>query len=106
MRIVAAIANKYSPPLSSGIAEEDQALAMKMLHLSRQANNMRIRVETEGWDKRSFSWKKLDTSDVALDFPKFTEEEIRNLTLGTYQVKMAKAYTHEHLQVKTIYFQT
>lgn len=40
----------------------------------------------------------MDAADVATDFPILTEEEIRNITLGTYQVKMAKAYSHEHLQ--------
>lgn len=55
-------------------------------------------MEKEGWDKRSSSWRVLDANDVASDFSILSEDEIRNITLGTYQVKMAKAYTHEHVQ--------
>uniref|UniRef100_K1RG30 Uncharacterized protein n=1 Tax=Magallana gigas TaxID=29159 RepID=K1RG30_MAGGI len=98
VRIVAALSNKYCPPLSSGAAEDDQAIASKMLYLSQKGNELRELVENEGWDRRSSLWKAMDADDVATDFPILTEEEIRNITLGTYQVKMAKAYSHEHLQ--------
>lgn len=98
VRIAAALSNKYCPPLSSGAAEDDQAIASKMLYLSQKGNELRELVENEGWDRRSSLWKAMDADDVATDFPILTEEEIRNITLGTYQVKMAKAYSHEHLQ--------
>lgn len=55
-------------------------------------------MENEGWDRRSSLWKAMDADDVATDFPILTEEEIRNITLGTFQVKMAKAYSHELLK--------
>lgn len=53
VRIVAAISNKYCPPLNSGAAEDDQAIASKMLYLSQKGNALRELVENEGWDRRS-----------------------------------------------------
>ncbi|XP_062596761.1 uncharacterized protein LOC134258244 [Saccostrea cucullata] len=97
VRIVAAISNRYCPPLSTG-TDDDQAIAMKMRHLSQKGNELRELVESEGWDRRPSQWKTLDADSVALDFPILSEDEIRNITLGTYQVKMARAYTHEHFQ--------
>ena len=40
--------------------------------------------------------KMEDTADHMQDFPRYTEEEIRALTLGVYQVKLAKSYAQEH----------
>lgn len=51
----------------------------------------------EGLDKRSGVWKKLDALDAVPDFPSMTEEELRNITIGVYQLKMAKHYTQEHM---------
>ena len=39
----------------------------------------------------------MDAADAAPDFPRYTEADIRALTLGVYQVKLAKSYTQEHL---------
>lgn len=54
-------------------------------------------MENERWE-RSTLWEVIDAVDVATDFPVLTEEELRNVTLGTYQVKMPKADEYEHLQ--------
>lgn len=99
VRIVAALSNKYCPPLSSGATEDDQAIASKMLYLSQKGNELRELVENEGWDRRSSLWKAMDADDVATDFPILTEEEIRNITLGTYQVKRLRP-THKNIYRK------
>ncbi|CAG2244312.1 unnamed protein product [Mytilus edulis] len=41
---------------------------------------------------------KIDGNDSVEDFPKLSEEDIRDITLGVYQVKLAKSYTEEHLE--------
>lgn len=76
-------------------AEDDQAIAPKMLEL-------RELVENERWE-RSTLWEVIDPVDVATDFPVLTEEELRNVTLETYQVKMPKAYSYEHLHENGAY---
>lgn len=54
-------------------------------------------VESLGLDKKSHKWTKLDEADADLDgFPRYTVHEVRELTLGVYQVKLGKNYTAEH----------
>lgn len=48
--------------------------------------------------QRSSMWKEMDAAGLSTDFPILIEEEICNITLGTYQMKMPKAYSHEQLQ--------
>ncbi|XP_062619706.1 uncharacterized protein LOC134281247 [Saccostrea cucullata] len=98
VRIVCALCNRFTSVLSSGNAEEDQAMTLKMLHLSKRTNELQEFVESNGLSNRTYSWQKIDAAGFAQDFPKLSDSEIRQLTLGVYQVKMAKAYTQEHLQ--------
>ncbi|XP_078340851.1 uncharacterized protein LOC111112081 [Crassostrea virginica] len=98
VRIVAALCNKYRPPLSVS-SEEDQELAAKMLHLSQRVNTLQERVENEGLDRRGLIWKTVDAADVAPDFPLYTENDLRQLTLGIYQLRMAQFYSQEHFDV-------
>lgn len=45
-------------------------------------------------------WTKVDADDVALEFPRYDETELRELTtLGVYQLRMARSYTQEHIDV-------
>ena len=98
VRIVAALCNKYRPPLCKA-ADDDQSLAAKMLYLSKNVNSLQTRVDEEGLDKRQLTWVKVDAVDVAPDFPRYNETEIRELTLGVYQLRMARSYTYEHIDV-------
>ncbi|XP_062619215.1 uncharacterized protein LOC134280774 [Saccostrea cucullata] len=96
VRIVAALCNKYRPPLSVS-SDEDKQLAAKMLHLSERVNTLQERVETEGLDRRGMRWTKVDAENVAPDFPCYEETELRQLTLGVYQLRMAHSYAKEHI---------
>lgn len=66
-----------------------------MLYLSRQVNTLKERVETENLDTRkSTIWKEATT---VVDFPRLSEERLRELTCGTYQLRLSKSYIQEHL---------
>ncbi|CAC5410204.1 unnamed protein product [Mytilus coruscus] len=55
----------------------------------------RKKIESENLHRiRSSSWCKIDAASV--DFPSITED-LRNLTLGVYQIKLAKSYVAEHV---------
>lgn len=54
------------------------------------------RVEGEGLDRRGMRWSKVDVENVAPDFPCYDETEVRQLTLGVYQLRMALSYAQEH----------
>ena len=76
-----------------------------MLYLSKQSNALGARVESSGLGRKVRIWESIDSNDsvhVAPDFPKMTEE-LRGLTLGVYQIKLAKLYTQEHLDEEWSY---
>ena len=95
VRIVCALCNRYRPPLSRGEEESDVVMAAKIKYLSKQSNTLQQRISDEELDKRSHKWVKMNECGLVPEFPTYTEDEIRELTLGVYQVKMAKCYSQE-----------
>ena len=67
-----------------------------MLHLSRQINTLRQRVEDENLERCSFIWKSPD--NCLADFPHLDETELRNITCGVYQLKLNSSYMQEYLE--------
>ena len=99
-RLVAAISYRYQSRLSERDKEFDTMQGCKMLYLLKQSNELKSNIESSGLIRQKKVWKPLDACDsssVATEFPKLTEDEIRSLTLGVYQLKMAKLYTQEHV---------
>ncbi|XP_062582733.1 uncharacterized protein LOC134244482 [Saccostrea cucullata] len=104
VRIVSAICNKYRCPISTGNEESDLNMAAKIRHLLAKSNLLQKEIESHGLDKKSHRWVKLDEATTDLDdFPRFTEDEVRELTLGVYQVKLAKHYSQEHTNLDGTY---
>ncbi|XP_061167465.1 uncharacterized protein LOC133176350 [Saccostrea echinata] len=87
IRIVGALCNRFTSALSSGNEEEDQATALKMLHLSKRKNELQEFVESNGsgLSNRTYSEQKIDAAGFAQDFPKLSDSEIHQLTLGVNQ---------------------
>lgn len=97
IRIVCSISNKYFPDLNvSSDSEEDVRLAAKMLYLSKQVNALKTHVEDNTLDKRSANWKTITEGDLN-DFPRLDEQQLRDLTCGTYQLKLSTSYVQEHI---------
>ncbi|KAK3096289.1 hypothetical protein FSP39_025378 [Pinctada imbricata] len=103
VRIVCALCNRYRPPLSRGEEESDVVMAAKMKYLSKHSNTLQQRISDEGLEKRSNKWVKMNECGLVPEFPTYTEDEIRELTLGVYQVKMAKCYSQEHVSEDGVY---
>ena len=95
LKTVCAICNKFMKPLVSCNEESETLLGCKMLVLSKQNNLLMENVKSNGWDKMRANWKVIN--DVSLSFPCLDEEDLRNITLGVYQLKLAKSYSEEHL---------
>ncbi|XP_061192880.1 uncharacterized protein LOC133201100 [Saccostrea echinata] len=58
IRIVCAVSNRFSPPLSlSSSREEDDAEAAKMLHLSKQVHHLKAFIEEKGLQRKTAVWK-------------------------------------------------
>lgn len=92
--IAAALCDKYLQALRTR-KDDDKAIGCKMLHLSRLNNDLQIRVQRNNLDKMRGHWQKIDAADII--FPAMTEEEIRGLAIGVYQVGLAKSYVQEHV---------
>lgn len=97
IRIIAALCNKYRPPLCRG-SPEDQTVAVKIIHLSWNANSLQTRVDEKGLDWRSMRWTKVD---VAPEFPRYDETDLREPTLGVNQLRKTRSYTQEHIAVNS-----
>lgn len=91
---VCAISNKFYPPLSTGLSAEDEVLGAKMKHLSTQVNSLKAFVEENALEWKSSKWS---TADGLEDFSKLSEEDLRNITCGTYQLKLSPSYVQEYL---------
>ncbi|GBP93237.1 hypothetical protein EVAR_68244_1 [Eumeta japonica] len=59
-------------------------------------------VEEKGWMRKKAIWTKLTDTDLQ-DFPRLTWDELRQLTIGIYQLKQSQSYTQEHLNEEGMY---
>ncbi|XP_055997806.1 uncharacterized protein LOC125683246 [Ostrea edulis] len=96
VKIVCALSNRFSPPLNKS-TEEDEAEAVKMLYLSKQVNNLKQTVEENCLNRRSIQWQAVHECDIQ-NFPTLDEEQLRDLTCGTYQLKLSRSYIQEHIE--------
>lgn len=65
--------------------------------LASKGNELLDRVVEERLDRRISAWKRMDAQNVVEEFPTLSEDELTNITLGVYQLKLARSYTCEHL---------
>lgn len=82
-----------------GNDEDDLLTAARLISMSRRENLLQARVEEEGLDHltKSSGWALLSEPGVVPDFPKLDESDLRTLTVGVYQLKLAPSYVQEHL---------
>jgi hypothetical protein len=56
------------------------------------------RIERDNFEKRPSNWLPVSSAgDCFSDFPKLQEDDLCQLTLEVYQLKLAKSFTIEHL---------
>ena len=94
VRIVCSLCNAFRPPLVTSL-ESDAVMAKRMMTLAKSPNRLQQKVTDNKWDKRRTIWKTMDASEMP-DFPQLNENELRDLTMGVYQIRQAKSYTKEH----------
>ena len=62
-------------------------------------NQMQNEVVRNGWDKKKKRVIRENINGAKFEnFPEMTKEELRDLTMGVYQLKQAKSGTDEHWQ--------
>lgn len=95
VRIVCALSNKFSPPLSKS---STQNIAAKMLYLSHQKKNLEQYVLKNVLDRRSVIWKPIDHADRLENFQRLDEEDLSNITCGSYQLLLSFCYIQLHIK--------
>ena len=101
--LVSAIVNKYCKPLNPSQVD-GELTGCKMLYLSTQNNCLKERIERDHLERRPSNWLSVSSAgDCFNDFPKLQEDDLRQLTLGVYQLKLAKSYSVEHLNTDSSY---
>jgi hypothetical protein len=97
-RIVAAICNRFRPPLAQN-KPEDNLIAERMLARQHLSNELKSRCVPGGDLHRRTAnrWEPIESCHVP-GFPLLTESQIReHITFGCYQITQAENYILEHL---------
>lgn len=90
-----AMINCFCPPLMED-TERHQQIALDALARSQMDNRMKKRVARDKLDRRTENWTTASAGDVQ-GFPILSLQDLEKLTLGVYQVSLAKEYTKKHL---------
>ncbi|CAF5168471.1 unnamed protein product, partial [Rotaria magnacalcarata] len=96
--IVCALINKYYCPAIANIQDgQEIAAQMREMWKAENALEQHLRELDQG---ETLRWSKYNAAMCL--FPSLTEDDVRNLTFGSYQIKMAKSYIVDHLQQSDI----
>lgn len=102
IRIGAALINKYRKTLVADKKNEAE-VANKMLERANVPNSLRTLVQTKAFEKAK---KKLPMVDVAdYDFPTLSVEDMKMVSLGSYQLDNARPYSINHMKLHASYYE-
>ena len=70
--------------------------------LANSPNKLQDKVMKSGWNKKWVIRKTIDDTKLE-NFPELTEDELRDLKMGIYQLKQAESYMDENFDEKGSY---
>jgi hypothetical protein len=97
-RIVCSLINKFRPSRAKNEPNDENTAAL-MRERNVKKNMLMSRVEKLKRKRTS----NISTNIDSLNFPKLSNEDLKDLTLGVYQLKQARSYTREHLNEEGLY---
>ena len=92
--IASGILNRYHGQILMIGVDDD--LARRMRERANEPNRVKELVDERGLRARGGDWVRLDAGHVP-HFPRITEEQLRELTFGTYQIKLAPSYVQDKM---------
>lgn len=95
-RIACAIMNAFFPPLFQNKEFHDVISNVVKSH-NAEINTLKTEIESLGIQRMSTRWEIATTGAVA-DFPKLSMDDLKRITLGSYQIKMAERYIQQHMK--------
>jgi len=76
----------------------DIAMTQTLLEQAREPNVIQALIEVDRLDTRNAQrWVNLDAAELR-DFPELTIENLQNITIGPYQIKLSRSYIQDKLQ--------
>ncbi|CAF4704101.1 unnamed protein product, partial [Rotaria sp. Silwood2] len=95
VKIVTAALNCFRPPIfKSSDPQKEEKLARIIKARVKANNHLQTSVEKKPLNSRC-KWEQIDETQI--DFPRMTEDELRELCFGVYQIKQARTYAEAHL---------
>ena len=94
LKIAGALLNRYHPSID--MVEANAELANNILMRRQQINHLQIRAEAENWHLRRAQWVPVNIADVP-NFPHLQLNYLKDLTVGTYQIKLAPSYVQDSI---------
>lgn len=96
LKICCALINKFYPPLK--VNEDYHERVIEKMPDVPKENALKKEIELKNLDKRiNANWERADASTVD-DFPRISWNQLREVTCGRYQLKIAKRYNDQHLK--------
>ncbi len=95
-KIACAIMNKYFPPLIDN-KDFHKVISEVTTNHQCQTNELKAEIESLGLKRMTSRWEKASGSSV-FDFPKLSMDDLKRITLGTYQIKIAAKYIDSHMK--------
>lgn len=89
--IALSIINAFSPPIFNENNFHNEIIKNILARVDKKND---LQEEVASFDTKT-KWQKVDENS-AKDFPRLTMDELRLLTLGVYQLNMAKLYNNQH----------
>lgn len=97
LRIAAAMINKYFKAVKADQGKEE-ATAQAMLDRVTLPNQIHPIVRQPLFQDQMRQFRQVNENNF--DFPRFTKEELQQITQGSYQLQQARSYAHAHKKAK------
>ena len=75
--------------------EDHRVIAETMKLRSNKPNKLQVHVNEENWNRKTRVFKPIEHCDN-IQFPQLSPNELKMITLGSYQLKQANGYLVEH----------
>jgi hypothetical protein len=96
LRICCAIINAFTSPIFSGSSEHDELVQIALDRLEKP-NTLQEELEASGLVNKRAVWCEADENSVQ-EFPELSLDDLKNLTVGVYQIEMGSRYADHHMR--------
>ena len=77
-------------------------IANEILRKTNMDNELNIYLEQNNLITKRSNYNPIESTDLT-DFPELSLDDIKEITMGVYQMKQARCYTNEHLTEDGLY---